>query len=252
MTVWREMQAWQAHRRQMQQANISFVPTMGALHSGHASLVERSVAENDATIVSIFVNPTQFNDPKDLTRYPRSVETDLNLLEELHVDHVLLPSAEEMYPAGYRFRVTAPQETAIMEGIHRPGFFEGVMTVVLKLLGLASAHRAYFGEKDYQQYRLIADMTKDFFIPTEIIPCATIRTPSGLAESSRNALLSNEARERAACIYEAITHCNTAAEAKAAVEHHGLTVEYVEDHWSRRFVAAYLEGVRLIDNAPLR
>jgi pantoate--beta-alanine ligase len=252
MTVWREMLAWQTHRRQMQQRNVGFVPTMGALHRGHASLVERSVGENDVTIVSIFVNPTQFNDPNDLTRYPRTLEADLHLLEELKVDHVLLPSAEEMYPAGYRFQVTAQCETAIMEGVHRPGFFEGVMTVVLKLLGLASAHRAYFGEKDYQQYRLIADMAKDFFIPTEIIPCATIRTASGLAESSRNALLSNEARHCAACIYEAITCCSTADQAKAAIEGHGLTVEYVEDHWSRRFAAAYLEGVRLIDNAPLR
>jgi pantoate--beta-alanine ligase len=252
MTVWRDMQAWQTHRRQMPQRSIGFVPTMGALHRGHASLVERSVAENDATIVSIFVNPTQFNDPNDLTRYPRTTDTDLELLERLRADHVIVPSGQEMYSAGYRFRITAPEETAVMEGIHRPGFFEGVMTVVMKLLGLASAHRAYFGEKDYQQYRLIAEMVRDFFISTEIIPCPTVRTCSGLADSSRNALLSDEGRERAACIYEAITSEATAADAKKAIARRGLEVEYVEDHWGRRFAAARLEKVRLIDNAPLR
>ena len=252
MTVWRDISQWQSFRRQMTEREIGFVPTMGALHRGHAALIERSVAENDTTIVSIFVNPTQFNDSGDLTRYPRTLDDDLQLVESLGIDHVLVPSAEEMYPAGYRFRVSAPQETAMMEGVHRPGFFEGVMTVVMKLLLLASAHRAYFGEKDYQQYRIVAEMARDFFIPTEIVPCATIRAASGLAESSRNALLSCEGRERAACIYQAIASSKTADEARQEITRHGMEVEYVEDHWGRRFAAARLEGVRLIDNAPLR
>ncbi len=252
MNVWRNVHEWREYRRQMRETSIGFVPTMGALHRGHAALIERSVAENEATIVSIFVNPTQFNDPNDLTRYPRTLETDLRLLESLGVDHVLLPSAEDMYPAGYRFRISAPDETAVMEGIHRPGFFEGVMTVVMKLLLLASAHRAYFGEKDYQQYRIVAEMVRDFFVPTEIVPCATVRAVSGLAESSRNVLLSDGGRERAAIIYQAITSSGSACEAKGAISRRGLDVEYVEDHWGRRFAAARLEGVRLIDNAPLR
>src|SRR5215469_1694595 len=205
MTIWRNMREWREYLAHMPRTTTGFVPTMGALHRGHASLIERSRAENDVTIVSIFVNPTQFNDPNDLTRYPRTLHDDLLLLESLYVDHLLLPSAEEMYPSGYRFRVTAPEETDVMEGIHRPGFFEGVMTVVMKLLCLADADRAYFGEKDFQQYRVIAEMAKDFFLRTEIVPCDTVRANSGLAESSRNALLSDEGRDSAASIYRAIT-----------------------------------------------
>ena len=252
MKIWRSVHDWREHRWQMKESRIGFVPTMGALHRGHAALIERSVADNEATIVSIFVNPTQFNDPNDLTRYPRTLDTDLKLLESLGVDHVLLPCAEDMYPAGYLFRISAPEETALMEGIHRPGFFEGVMTVVMKLLLLASAHRAYFGEKDYQQYLIVAEMARDFFVPTEIVPCPTVRAESGLAESSRNALLSDEGRKHAAVIFQAISSGCTICEAKDAISRAGLDVEYVEDHWGRRFVAARLEGVRLIDNAPLR
>jgi pantoate--beta-alanine ligase len=252
MNIWKRIPEWQARRAAIGNATLGFVPTMGALHRGHASLVERCRQENELTLVSIFVNPAQFNDPGDLTRYPRTLEADLALLESLGVHDVLLPSAEEMYPQGYRFRIAAPEITNIMEGVHRPGFFEGVMTVVMKLLCLATAHRAYFGEKDYQQYRVISEMAADFFLPTEIVPCATIRTASGLAESSRNALLSSEAVTTAACIYAALTSSESATQAKSAIEHHGLEVEYVEDHWERRFAAAWLEGVRLIDNAPLR
>src|SRR6266849_2711966 len=161
---------------------------MGALHRGHASLVERCRGENEIVVVSIFVNPSQFNDPKDLDRYPRTLDKDLELLESLGTDEVIIPGASDLYPNGCRFRVE-PSGVQMMEGVHRPGFLQGVATVVLKLLNLVRADRAYFGEKDYQQLQVVTEMAAEFFIPTEIIPCPTVREDSGLAESSRNMLL---------------------------------------------------------------
>jgi pantoate--beta-alanine ligase len=224
---------------------------MGALHRGHASLVERCRRENQTAVVSIFVNPAQFNDPKDLERYPRTLERDLALLRELGTDEVLLPGAAGLYPQGYRFRIEAESLTGIMEGTHRPGFLQGVMTIVLKLLNLVRADRAYFGEKDYQQLKTITEMAVEFFVPTEIVGCATVRAESGLAESSRNALLSAGARESAAGIFDALTTAATAAEARSRLEAAGFAVDYIEEHWGRRFAAAFLDGVRLIDNVPL-
>lgn len=241
---------WMSRRRDLEGRSIGFVPTMGALHRGHASLVERCRAENDVVVVSIFVNPTQFNDPKDLERYPRTIEADLALLEGIGADEVVMPGGTEFYPHGYRFRMEADYMSQVMEGKCRPGFLQGVMTVVLKLLNIVRADRAYFGEKDYQQLKVITDMVEEFFIPTQIIACATVREDSGLAASSRNALLSAEARGRAACLYRALTSAHSTEEASGMIEESGLKVEYVEEHWGRRFVAAWLEGVRLIDNVP--
>jgi pantoate--beta-alanine ligase len=138
-----------------------------------------------------------------------------------------------------------------MEGAHRPGFLQGVMTVVMKLLNIVRPDRAYFGEKDYQQLKFITDMTQEFFIPTEIIPCQTVRDESGLAESSRNRLLSTEAKQKAAFLYRTLTTVDRPADARATLEAQGFVVEYVEEHWGRRFAAAFLEGVRLIDNVPI-
>jgi len=138
-----------------------------------------------------------------------------------------------------------------MEGAHRPGFLQGVMTVVLKLLNIVRPDRAYFGEKDYQQLKAITDMVQEFFIPTEIIPCPTAREESGLAESSRNRLLPAEAKEKAACVFRALTTAADPAAARAILEAEGFGVEYVEEHWGRRFTAVVLDGVRLIDNVPL-
>jgi pantoate--beta-alanine ligase len=243
---------WRERRGAITATSIGFVPTMGALHRGHASLVERCRRENEVVVVSIFVNPSQFNDPKDLERYPRTLDQDLAILKSLGADEVFLPAASELYPHGYRFRLEAENMTNVMEGAHRPGFLQGVMTIVLKLLNLVQAGRAYFGEKDYQQLKLIADMVEDFFIPTEIIPCPTVREQSGLAESSRNRLLPAEAREKAACLFRALTMNSDADAAKAMIERAGFRVDYVEEHWGRRFAAASLEGVRLIDNVPLK
>jgi pantoate--beta-alanine ligase len=251
MQVWNSLAEWVQRRGPLAGGSIGFVPTMGALHRGHASLVERCRAENEIVVVSIFVNPSQFNDPRDLERYPRTLSDDLALLEGLGVDEVFMPSAADMYPHGYRFRIEADGMTKVMEGVHRPGFLQGVLTVVLKLLNAVRADRAYFGEKDYQQLKIVTEMVQDFFIPTEIVCCATVREKSGLAESSRNMLLSTTAREKAACIFRALTTAASSEQARAALEAEGLTVDYVEEHWGRRFGAAFLEGVRLIDNVPL-
>lgn len=250
MRVWKTLDSWSTRRRSIATASVGLVPTMGALHRGHASLVERCRRENQIAVVSIFVNPTQFNDPKDLGRYPQTFKQDLAMLESLGVDDVLAPSAQDLYPNGYRFRVECGNSTELMEGAHRPGFLQGVMTVVLKLLNLVRADRAYFGEKDYQQLKTITTMVEDFFIPTEIVPCPTVREPSGLAMSSRNTLLSVSAREKAASLYRALRSAADSAECRTILEAEGFAVDYVEEHWGRRFAAAFLDGVRLIDNVP--
>jgi pantoate--beta-alanine ligase len=224
---------------------------MGALHRGHAALIERCRKENDVVVVSIFVNPSQFNDPKDLDRYPHALDQDLSMLEELGADDAIVPRASEIYPNGYRLRVELDSSPPVMEGKFRPGFLQGVMTVVLKLLNLARADRAYFGEKDYQQLRLVTELAQEFFIPTTIVPCPTVREDSGLALSSRNALLSEEGRAQAACLYRTITTAPSPGRARDLLSDQGFSVEYVEEHWGRRFAAAFLEGVRLIDNVPL-
>jgi pantoate--beta-alanine ligase len=249
--VWKTTACWLDRRRALTGQTIGFVPTMGALHRGHASLVERCRRENEVVVVSIFVNPSQFNDPNDLERYPRTFENDLTMLESLGTDEVFAPNVSELYPHGYRFRVEEESITKVMEGAHRPGFFQGVMTIVLKLLNLVRPDRAYFGEKDYQQLKVITAMVKDFFIPTEIIPCTTVREESGLAESSRNTLLSPTARHNAACLFRALSSADTPDHAKAVLESEGFTVDYVEEHWGRRFAAASVDGVRLIDNVPV-
>lgn len=252
MQVWKSMKDWRAYRQTLKDQSIGLVPTMGALHRGHGALVERCRKENDLVVVTIFVNPSQFNDPKDLSRYPRTLEQDLAILEQLGTDHVLVPSAEEMYPDGYRFRLKEDGISNLMEGIHRPGFFEGVMTVVLKLLNLARANKSYFGEKDYQQLQVITDMVSEFFIPTEIIPCPTEREESGLALSSRNALLSEAGKSKASAIHRVLRESPDVSAARLTLEEMGFRVDYIEEHWDRRFAAVFLEGVRLIDNISLK
>jgi pantoate--beta-alanine ligase len=251
MNVWRTVAEWSARRRVLEGATIGFVPTMGALHGGHASLVERCRGDNQIVVVSIFVNPAQFNDPKDLERYPRTLSNDLELLQRLGVDDVFAPDAAEIYPQGNRFRIEEEPLTGILEGAYRPGFFQGVMLVVLKLLNLVRADRAYFGEKDYQQLRVVTDLAREFFVPTDIVRCPTVREASGLAASSRNELLSKTGRDKAAALFRALSSAQCVNEARSMLEAKGFTVDYVEEHWGRRLAAAYLEGVRLIDNVPL-
>jgi pantoate--beta-alanine ligase len=250
MKIWNCISEWQRHRDSLI-SSVGLVTTMGALHHGHMSLVERARNENDIVVATIFVNPTQFNDPKDLEKYPSTLETDLKMLREANVDHVILPTKDQLYPNGYRFKIEENDTSTVMEGVSRPGFFQGVMTVVLKLLLSIRPTRAYFGEKDYQQLRLVQDMAKDFFVPVEVIACPTIREESGLAAASRNALLSDEGRVKATVVYKALLNSKSVDEAKLEIENDGLKVEYVEERYGRRFAAAVLEGVRLIDNVEI-
>jgi pantoate--beta-alanine ligase len=224
---------------------------MGALHDGHLSLVRRSRAENDRTLVTIFVNPTQFDDPHDLSAYPRTLDEDLALLQAEGADFVLVPAAPDLYPDGYRYRVTETERSRELEGAFRPGHFDAVLTVVLKLLQIAAADRAYFGEKDWQQLTLVQGMARAFFLPTAIIGCPTVRESSGLAMSSRNRRLSEEDRRKAPDLHRVLSSASTADEAERDLLADGFSVDYVEDREARRLAAVRLGDVRLIDNVPL-
>ena len=178
---------------------------MGALHEGHASLVRRSVRENDITVVSIFLNPTQFNDPKDLQRYPRTLEADCQLLEQCGAQIAFAPSVEEMYPEPDTRTFSYPPTDTVMEGARRPGHFNGVCQIVSKLFAAVSPDRAYFGEKDYQQIAVIKRMTANLGFNIEIVPCPVVREDNGLAMSSRNTLLSPEEKAIAPNIYRILS-----------------------------------------------
>lgn len=215
--------------------SIGLVPTMGALHDGHASLVRRSVAENDITIVSIFLNPTQFNDPKDLERYPRTLESDCSLLESCGAQIAFAPSVKEIYPEPDTRHFSYPPTDSVMEGKRRPGHFNGVCQIVSKLFEMTEPTRAYFGEKDYQQIAVIRRMIADLEMKLEIVPCPVVREQSGLAMSSRNTLLSPEEKKTAANIYRILSESKTQklniAETTDWVIQHinaipGLEVEY--------------------------
>lgn len=188
-------------QRRSEGKSIGFVPTMGALHEGHASLVRRSVAENDVTVVSIFLNPTQFNDPKDLERYPRTLEADCRLLEECGADIAFAPTVKEIYPEPDTRHFSYPPTDSVMEGAMRPGHFNGVCQIVSKLFTYVEPDRAYFGEKDYQQIAVIRRMVDDLGFKVEMVPCPVVRQPDGLALSSRNSLLTDDERRTAANIY---------------------------------------------------
>jgi pantoate--beta-alanine ligase len=246
------LEDWRAQRSSMEKAGLSvgFVPTMGALHAGHRSLLERARAENDRVVLSIFVNPTQFDDPADLKRYPRALDADVAFAGGL-ADHVLVPEPREMYPDDYRYRMTEYTLSDRLEGAHRPGHFEGVLTVVLKLLNIVRPHRAYFGEKDRQQLELVQGMVRALFMPVEIVPCPTVRDTDGIALSSRNSRLSPGARAQAAAFPRILRHSPDAATAAAALGEAGFGVDYVEDHDGVRLAAVRLEEVRLIDNVRL-
>ena len=175
--------------------SVGLVPTMGALHAGHASLVERSVRENDVTVVSVFVNPTQFNDKNDLAKYPRTLEKDCELLEEKGATIAFAPSVEEVYPEPDTRVFSYPPTDEVMEGGFRPGHFNGVCQVVSKLFMMVEPDRAYFGEKDFQQIAVIKRMVEDQKFPLEICPCPIVREENGLALSSRNSLLTPEEKD---------------------------------------------------------
>ena len=253
---------------------IGFVPTMGALHEGHLSLVKEAKKNSDITVVSIFVNPTQFNDPEDLKRYPRTLEKDLNLLETLNCDIIFAPSVEEVYPEPDNRKFDFGYLESVMEGAKRPGHFNGVGQVVSRLFDLVQPDKAFFGMKDFQQVAIIKNMVKQLKYNIEIIPCPIIREENGLARSSRNALLDEDHKKSAPHIYATLkTARNFASEMNVSELKQWiadeinrdpfLETEYVEivddttlkviDDWSEpgtkvACVAVYAGKIRLIDN----
>jgi len=219
--------------------SIGLVPTMGALHAGHRRLIERARQQNSAVVVSIFVNPLQFDRNEDLARYPRPLDDDLTCCRELHVDFVFTPSAAEMYPHEQLAIVDVPQLSEHLCGAHRPGHFRGVATVVMKLFQIVQPERAYFGEKDAQQLAIIQRMVEDLNLPLTIVPVATVREPDGLALSSRNRHLNEEQRQLAAILPTALqaarariqsgersAHVIQTAVAPLFDRHPGLRLEY--------------------------
>ena len=204
--------------------SIGLVPTMGALHEGHASLVRRSVAENDVTVVSIFLNPTQFNDPRDLERYPRTLDADCALLTQCGAQVAFAPSVAEIYPEPDTRHFSYPPTDAVMEGAMRPGHFNGVCQIVSKLFAIVEPDRAYFGEKDFQQIAVIRRMVDDLGFRLQIVPCPVVREADGLAMSSRNTLLAPAERAIAPQIYAALDASREFARSHCIA----LTREYVE------------------------
>ena len=243
-----DFRAW---RKKLGTESVGFVATMGALHAGHMELVRRSCEENDHTVVSIFVNPTQFNDPRDCTNYPTPAAIDMDRCKEAGVSAVFLPQYGMMYPDDFTYRVNEVEKSGVLEGDMRPGHFEGVLTVVLKLLILARADRAYFGEKDWQQLDLVTGLAHAFFIETQIVPVPTMREESGLALSSRNSRLSDSARMLAPEFYRVLRTAMDCAMARAELESLGFEVEYVDEKDGRRLGAVQVEGIRLIDNVAV-
>lgn len=262
------VRGWKQDGRQ-----VGVVPTMGALHEGHLSLVRAAKRGCDRVIVTIFVNPTQFNNPEDLAKYPRTEETDAAMLAAEGVDILFAPASEEVYPAGFATGVTVQGVTAPLEGALRPGHFEGVATVVAKLFGMTQANRAYFGQKDWQQLQVVKRMVADLNIPVEVVGCDTIREADGLALSSRNVRLDALSRAQAPGLYKVMTRTAAAikggadvasalAQGREDLRQAGFSdVDYLDlrsaallepmatlDQSARLLAAAWIGGVRLIDN----
>ena len=262
------VRGWKQDGRQ-----VGVVPTMGALHDGHLSLVRAAKRGCDRVIVTIFVNPTQFNNSDDLAKYPRTEAADAALLAAEGVDILFAPSADEVYPAGFATGVAVQGVTAPLEGALRPGHFEGVATVVAKLFGMTQANRAYFGQKDWQQLQVVKRMVADLNIPVEVVGCDTIREADGLALSSRNVRLDALSRAQAPGLYKVMTRTAAAikggadvtaalAQGRDDLRQAGFAeVDYLDlrsaamlepmttlDQPARLLAAAWIGGVRLIDN----
>lgn len=261
-------------RRNGSNLSVGFVPTMGYLHKGHMELIKLSKLQNEVTVVSIYVNPIQFGVGEDYERYPRDLERDLAMCEEIGVDVVFAPEDQEMYPELPKVKIDIPRLTDRLEGAYRPGHFNGVAIVVLKLLHIVQPDRAYFGEKDYQQLKVVERLVKDLSLPVEIVPVPTVREEDGLACSSRNVYLSPEERQSASAIYKSFliaqklfqsgnTDANLLKEAIKDFllkQPHVRKIDYVEitdeelnpveevKEGDRILVALYVGNTRLIDN----
>jgi|YNPNPStandDraft_1061719.scaffolds.fasta_scaffold18924_3 pantoate--beta-alanine ligase len=238
-----QMKAWRQAGK-----SVGLVPTMGYFHEGHLSLMRQARAENDAVVVSLFVNPTQFGPHEDLERYPRDFAQDCRKAEALGVDVLFAPTAEEMYPPGYCTYVHVEGLTDSLCGASRPGHFRGVATVVLKLFHIIPADRAYFGEKDFQQLRVIQRMVADLNLDVEIIPMPIVREPDGVAMSSRNAYLNPAERQAAGVLYRALQR---AQEAVAAGERDARKLQQAVTAFIRSEPLARIDYVAVVDPQTL-
>ena len=254
MKVERTIEGVRAALAPLREGSIGLVPTMGALHEGHLSLLRAARAENDAVAMSLFVNPAQFGQGEDLARYPRDEARDLRLAEEAGADVVFAPGAEEMYPPGFQTWVEVEQLGSILEGAFRPGHFRGVATICLKLFTVVAPQRAYFGQKDAQQAAVVRRLVRDLALEVEIRTCETVRDADGLALSSRNDYLAPAERELALALPRALSTRDLTA-ARAALNAAGeVAVDYVEvaDFDPPVLAAAIRVGsTRLIDNVVL-
>lgn len=255
---------------------IGFVPTMGALHKGHLSLVERCHSESDLTVVSIYVNPTQFGPQEDLNHYPRNLEKDIDLLRNYHVDIVFTPDDVQMYPEGYCTWVQVEGLSDILCGASRPGHFRGVATIVLKLMHIVNPKFMFMGMKDYQQIIVLEKMIEDLNLETKIVRCPIVREPDGLAMSSRNSYLTPDERQRATCLIKALKNAQKMvnegylessiliSEAENIIKQANGRIDYIKivdgstlqelpevRSGSRMMLAVYIGNTRLIDNIEL-
>lgn len=255
---------------------VGLIPTMGALHEGHMSLLRQAKQECDVVVVTIFVNPTQFNNSGDLENYPRTIDEDLALLREENCNFVFLPTVEEVYPEDYEnIKVDLSPIDEVMEGVHRPGHFEGVANVVSRFFKIIEPQKAYFGRKDFQQVAVVEETVRQLNLPVEIIPVETLRASNGLALSSRNKRLSQDELEKAAIIYKTLNYGKELVKQtvpqdaidkmKAYFENSSLKLEYLDivdpkslaslnQYWvpgSTACIAAFCGEVRLIDNMEL-
>lgn len=258
------------------QKKVGFVPTMGALHKGHLSLVERCHSESDLTVVSIYVNPTQFGPQEDLNHYPRNLEKDIDLLRNYHVDIVFTPDDVQMYPEGYCTWVQVEGLSDILCGASRPGHFRGVATIVLKLMHIVNPKLMFMGMKDYQQIIVLEKMIEDLNLETKIVRCPIVREPDGLAMSSRNSYLTPDERQRATCLIKALKNAQQMvnegyldssiliSEAENIIKQSDGRIDYIKivdgstlqelpevRSGSRMMLAVYIGNTRLIDNIEL-
>ena len=248
----RDINTWRDIRKNQinSDKSIGLIMTMGNLHQGHASLMEKSISENDVSILTIFVNPTQFNNKTDLDNYPKTEEDDINLAEKLGIDFILIFNKKDLYPDDYKYQIknTSPIGQ-IMEGEMRPGHFDGMLSIVLKMHCLTLPHKSYFGEKDYQQYKLIKEMLNAYLLNTEVIGCPIIRNKNNLALSSRNNRLNQKDLKLAEKFPEILSNFNlNNDQVKQELIKHNFKVDYVYNYDNRRFGAVFLNDVRLIDN----
>ena len=237
-------------RKQNSDKKIGFVPTMGGLHKGHLSLVNKAKSENDITVVSVYLNPTQFNDKKDLETYPANFNDDCALLEKAGVDYLFAPTYPVMYPDDYKYKVIETDFSKTLCGAKRPGHFDGVLTVVMKLFNIVRPTNAYFGEKDFQQYKLLKGMIEAFFLDINIVPCPIVREENGLAISSRNRKLSAQGLAKAPEFHKILAQGGSDEKIAENLEKAGFKVDYVTTTGNRLYAAVFLEDVRLIDNIP--